>query len=102
MEKDKSYFDGGLLQLIGWKILGFIVTVLTLGICFPWAMCMIYNWETKHTVINGKRLKFDGSAIGLFGLWIKWFLLCIITLGIYSFWVQISLKKWKTKHTSFE
>lgn len=102
MEKEKSYFDGGLLQLIGWKILGFIVTVLTLGICFPWAMCMIYNWETKHTVINGKRLKFDGSAIGLFGLWIKWFLLCIITLGIYSFWVQISLKKWKTKHTSFE
>ena len=102
MDKEKSYFDGGLLQLIGWKILGFIVTVLTLGICFPWAMCMIYNWETKHTVINGKRLKFDGSAIGLFGLWIKWFLLCIITLGIYSFWVQISLKKWKTKHTSFE
>ena len=98
---EKSYFDGGLFQLIGWKILGFLVTICTLGICFPWAMCMVYNWETKHTVIEGKRLKFDGTALGLFGLWIKWFLLCIITLGIYSFWVAISLKKWKTKHTSF-
>lgn len=98
---EKSYFDGGLLQLIGWKILGFLVTVCTCGICYPLAFTMVYNWEVKHTVIDGKRLRFDGSAIGLFGLWIKWLLLIIITLGIYSFWVSISLKKWKTKHTHF-
>ena len=30
-----------------------------------------YNWEIKHTVINGHRLRFDGTAIGLFGNWIK-------------------------------
>lgn len=98
---EKSYFDGGLFQLIGWRILGALVTVLTLGICYPWAFCMVYSWEAKHTVINGKRLRFDGTAIGLFGTWIKWLLLCIITLGIYSFWIQISLKKWQTKHTHF-
>ena len=33
----KSKFDGGLLQLIGWKLLGALITVLTLGICLPWA-----------------------------------------------------------------
>ena len=98
---EKSYFDGGLLQLIGWKIIGLLISLLTAGICYPWAFTMVYNWEVKHTVIDGKRLRFDGSAIGLFGLWIKWLLLIIITLGIYSFWVSISLKKWKTKHTHF-
>ena len=98
---EKSYFDGGLLQLIGWKILGFLVTIFTLGICFPWAFTMIYSWEAKHTVLEGKRLTFDGTAIGLFGQWIKWLLLSIITLGIYSFWIAISLKKWKTKYTHF-
>lgn len=98
---EESYFDGGLLQLIGYKIIGIFVTVITLGICAPWAICMIYNWEAKHTVINGHRLKFDGSAIGLFSNWIKWLLLTIITLGIYSFWLVIALKKWKTKHTHF-
>lgn len=97
-----SYFDGGLLQQIGWSILGFIITVCTLGICFPWALCMIYTWETKHTVINGHRLKFTGTAVQLFGNWIKWFILSIITLGIYSFWMRIALKKWITKHTEFE
>ncbi len=96
-----SYFDGGLLQLICWKILGGIITFLTLGICYPWAVCMEYNWEIKHTVINGKRLYFDGTAMGLFGNWIKWLLLTIITLGIYAFWVGIAIKKWKTKHTHF-
>ena len=97
----KSKFDGGLLSYIGWRILGFVITVCTLGICYPWALCMIYRWQINHTVINGKRLQFNGTAIGLFGLWIKWLLLCVLTFGIYSFWMFISLEKWKVKNTSF-
>lgn len=97
-----SYFDGGLAQKIGWTILGFLVTALTLGICLPWAYCMIYRWETKHTVINGRRLTFDGHAAQLFGKWILWLFLTIITVGIYGFWVSIKLKKWIVKHTRFE
>ena len=62
---------------------------------------MVYNWEVKHTVIDGRRLYFDGTALQLFGNWIKWLLLTIITLGIFSFWLAIALRKWKTKHTHF-
>ena len=99
--KQRSYFDGGLLQLIGWSILGWLVTVVTLGICYPWALCMVYGWRINHTVIEGKRLRFTGSAIGLFGQWIKWLLLTIITLGIYGFWVRIALEKWRVRNTIF-
>lgn len=99
--KGDSYFDGGLLQLLGWSILGWLVTVLSFGICYPWALCMVYGWKINHTVVEGRRLKFTGSAVGLFGNWIKWFLLCIITLGIYSFWLFIALEKWKVKNTTF-
>ena len=28
---------------------------------------MIYNWEIRHTVIEGRRLEFDGTAVQLFG-----------------------------------
>ena len=97
----ESYFDGGLLQLIGWHILGGLVTTFTLGICYPWALCMVYGWKINHTVIEGRRLKFTGTAAGLFGNWIKWLLLCIVTLGIYSLWLRIALIKWKVKHTTF-
>ena len=100
--EEKSYFDGGLLQLIGWRIIGSLITLLTFGICYPWAICLIYKWEAKHTVINGKRLVFTGTAMGLSGSWIKWLLLTIITFGIYSFWLSIKLKQWKIKHTEFE
>ena len=99
--KIESYFDGGLLSLIGWLLLGGFVTVITLGICYPWALCMVYGWKINHTVIEGRRLKFTGSGVGLFGNWIKWFLLTLITLGIYGFWVGIALEKWKVGHTFF-
>lgn len=98
---NESYFDGGLFQLIGWRILGMLISTVTLGICSPWAFCMIYSWEAKHTVICGRRLMFTGRAIQLFGNWIKWMLLTIITLGIYGFWLGIKLRKWKTLHTVF-
>jgi uncharacterized membrane protein YjgN (DUF898 family) len=98
---ETSYFDGGLLQLVGWQIAGTLVTMLTFGICAPWAICMIVSWEKQHTVIQGRRLRFTGSAVGLFGHWIKWLLLSFITLGIYSFWMKIALRKWITKHTVF-
>ena len=97
----ESFFDGKLSQQIGYGILGFLITVLTLGICFPCAICMQYNWKIKHTVINGHRLAFDGKASHLFGRWLLWLLLCIITFGIYSFWVGIALEQWRVKHTHF-
>lgn len=97
-----SYFDGGLLQLIGWKLLGGLLTLVTLGLAYPFALCMIYKWETKHTVINGRRLKFDGTGTQLWGKWIVWTLLTIVTLGIYSFWLTIKSNQWMIKHTHYE
>ena len=96
---NESYFDGKLHQQIGYSILAILITIFTLGICYPFACCMLWKWEAKHTVINGNRLSFDGTAMQLFGNWIKWWLLTIITFGIYSFWLGIKMKQWKTKHT---
>lgn len=96
-----SYFDGGLFQLVMYRIIGTIITVFTFGLGYPFALCLVYGWEIEHTVINGRRLQFNGKAMSLFGHWIKWLFLCVITLGIYTFWLNISLKKWKTKHTYF-
>lgn len=98
---ETSYFDGGLLQYIGYGLLCFLISACTFGLALPWGICLFYGWETKHTVINGKRLVFDGTGAQLFGNYIKWFLLTIITLGIYGFWTAISIRKWKVKHTHF-
>lgn len=98
----ESYFDGGVFQWLGWKILGLLVTGLTLGICYPFAVNWMYSWEAKHTVIDGRRLKFTGSAGGLFGTWILCLLLTFVTLGIYYFWVPLKIRKWREANTFFE
>lgn len=96
-----SYFDGSTLQWIGWRILTNIIITLTLGIAYPWAMCMMTRWEVKHTVINGRRLKFNGNGAQLFGKYILWAFLTLITLGIYSIWFGLGMEKWKVKHTVY-
>lgn len=101
-DEERSYFDGNLWQYLGWTILGGLIAGITLGICTPWAVCMIQSWKAKHTVIDGHRCQFDGNAFQLFGTWIKWVLLIIVTLGIYSFFIPIRMTKWVTKHTHFQ
>lgn len=101
LENKVSYFDGGLLEYIFYTILGGVITAITFGICFPWALCLIYKWKINHTVVEGKRLQFHGTAIGLFGNWIKWLFFLIITFGIYGFWLHIKLEQWKVKNTTF-
>jgi uncharacterized membrane protein YjgN (DUF898 family) len=91
-------FNGGALSYFGMKLLAALVTTVTLGICYPWAVVMQYRWQANHTTVNGAPMRFSGSAVGLFGHWIKWLLLIIITVGIYSFWVFPRMTKWIVEH----
>lgn len=94
-------FDGGAGTYLGTVLLGFLITVLTLGICYPFSLVLMQRWRCKHTYIDRQQLVFTGSAAGLFGQWIKWFLLSVITVGIYLFWVTPKLQKWITENTEF-
>lgn len=96
--ENKTYFDGKFWPLFGRQILGGLISSITLGICTPWAICMIYEWEINNTVIEGRRLEFVGKPVNLLGNWIKWILLTIVTLGIYGFYIPVQLRKWKVKN----
>ena|SRR3990167_5878923 len=88
MAKSKNFvFDGGAGTYLGTAILAFFITVLTLGIAYPYALVLMQRWKAKHTYIKGFQL--------------KWFFLTIITLGIYGFWVYPRLQRWIVEHTDF-
>lgn len=97
-----SYFDGGVLDLIGWKILAFFITVISFGIAAPWAKCMLYSYQIRHTVYNGKRLKFEGTGGDLFVNIFKWVFFSIITLGLYTFVIPVKKTKWVISNIHFE
>jgi uncharacterized membrane protein YjgN (DUF898 family) len=94
-------FDGGAATYFGTALLGMLITIVTLGICYPFALVLRERWRAKHSYIDGRRLDFTGSAMGLFGNWIKWLILIIVTIGIYAFWVGPRIAAWKWKHTDF-
>lgn len=101
-EEESSYFDGGYWAYIGYSILVGFVTVITLGIAFPWMCCLLQRWKAKHTVICGKRMYFDGTGLQLLGNYLLWWFLSLITLGIYGLWLSINIRKWVAKHTHYE
>ena len=94
-------FDGGAGNYLGTALLGALITIFTLGICYPFALVLRERWKAKHSYIDGQQLIFTGSALGLFGNWIKWFLLIVVTVGIYSFWVVPRLTQWTWQNTGF-
>ena len=97
----ESYFDGKTIQMLGWRLLGLLLTGITLGIGAPWAHCMILRWEARHTVINGKRLCFTGHGLQLLGKFLLWGLLTLITFGIYAIFIPVRMHKWRVSHTQF-
>lgn len=72
MEKQNSYFDGGLAQLVGYRILGFFVTICTLGICLPWHFAWFITGKSNTPSLRVKGwdltgLQFSFLATGLSG-----------------------------------
>jgi uncharacterized membrane protein YjgN (DUF898 family) len=98
----RFHFGGGAATYLGTGVLALLITVGTLGICYPFGLVLLERWRAKHTYIDGQRLTFTGSGWGLFGLWVKWFLLILITFGVYSLWVIPRVQKWKIEHTDFD
>jgi uncharacterized membrane protein YjgN (DUF898 family) len=101
-EGNRFMFDGGAATFWGTALLAGFVTLITLGICYPFGVVLMQRWQAKHSSIDGRRLVFTGSAWGLFGNWLKWWFLTVITLGIYGFWVIPRLTRWKWENTSFD
>ena len=96
---NNSYFDGGLLGLVGINILRGLITLATFGIGAAWGEKMVIEWESKHTVIDSRRLIFTGTGGSLFVKYLVWGLLSSITCGIFALFVPVKSIKWQTERT---
>lgn len=95
-------FDGRARDFFFIGLAAFIISVITLGFGFPWAIVMVHKWRARHTLLEGKRLNFKGQGSALFGKYIIWYILTFITLGIYSIAVYPRFQKWIAENTVYE
>jgi uncharacterized membrane protein YjgN (DUF898 family) len=87
-------FTGGVLPIFLFPFWAIPFLLITLGIAFPWVICIVLRWICKNTTVGEKHLTFKGTGGGLFGRYIIWWLLSIITLGIYNFWSIRNQIRW--------
>ena len=101
-EKYQSYFDKKVSEYILLHIKMLLLGILTLGLAYPWIICIKQKATCKHTVICGKRLKFIGDPKELIDHWILWWILIVITFGLYSLVVKIRFERWITANSLFD
>ncbi len=98
----ESVFTGGAFMnaLIEW--VSALVTLLTLGICYPFMACRKLKWKASHTFIDGRQQYFDGNGLQFMGKYMLLLFLSVITLGIYYvLCAKVAIEKWRTLHTHF-
>jgi len=101
MPKGNFEFKGtglGFLWLYIWTC---VLTLLTIGLFFPWAMSATQTWIAKNTYVDGKQCTFKGTGVGFFGNWLLILILTLITIGIYAPWGYCRVKKWIVNNTYF-
>ena len=94
-------FKGTGLNYLWLAIWTGILTVLTLGLAWPWSYTAKQKWLAAHTYIDGSQLTFNGTGMGFFGTWLLVVFLSIITLGIYFPWGYCRIKRWQTNNLYF-
>jgi len=77
------------------------LTIITLGIFFPWSIVAQLKWLAANIFIDGKRLCFKGTGGGYVANWILIMVFSIITLGIYIPWGLVRIYRWVLSNTYF-
>ncbi len=101
MASGKFEFKGNGLSFWWLMIWTSVLTIITLGLYFPWAYVQQLKWIFSNVYINGKRLVFKGSGAGFFGNYLLIFILTIITFGLYSPWGVCRIMRWTWNNTYF-
>jgi tetratricopeptide (TPR) repeat protein len=103
MNGKRVNFTGTGGQLFGLILVHFILlTILTLGLYWPWAMCRFFRWRAQHTLVGNRTSQFTGSGIGflLFCL-VHLLILPLLTLGLYYFYGLYRVYAWREQHTRY-
>ncbi len=78
-----------------------VITIITIGLFWPWAYSARQRWIAERSYIDGKQLTFKGTGIGIFGTFLLIMLLTIITFGIYGPWAYCRIKRWQFNNLYF-
>ena len=86
--KKETYFvkfHGSYKQYLGLSLYNIVLTIITLGIYYPWAKCAIRKFLWQETEIAGSRFEWHGTGKEMFRGFIKAYLLLGGIIAIINF-----------------
>ena len=98
----KSGFTATVFELFSEKLLLMWVSLVTLGIAYPWLKCHYESFKASKTYVKGRRLVFVGKGGELAKKYFLWAFLSVITFGIFSIIVSDKMHKWVVEHTHYD
>lgn len=99
----KSEFTGSAVEYFGVNFAVVFLSIITLGIAYPFMHAMRLKWIRTRTFIQGRKLTFDGKGAQLLGKYLLWLLLTLVTLGIYGILcLPLNMNRWEASHTHIE
>ncbi len=82
MNDHKFYFHGEGAKLFGIVIVNLLLTLLTLGLYYPWAKAAILQYMYKETELSGSRFTFHGTGKEMFKGFIKAVGIFVVIYGV--------------------
>jgi uncharacterized membrane protein YjgN (DUF898 family) len=95
-------FDGDVTGYLGTRLLALLLTVVTLGFGFPYAVVLVQRWNARHLTLGGSRLVFTGRAGDLLRQWVVWWPCVLLTVGFYAFAVFPRVIRWVWDNTDYQ
>jgi uncharacterized membrane protein YjgN (DUF898 family) len=81
---------------------GFFLSILTLGLYYPFFATRRYAFMTANSYLGNKKFDFDGKGRELFGPFVLALLLTLPTLGLYWYWYLAKKRRLFWEHTTFD
>ena len=98
-------FTGQGGDLLVTMLVGYLLSIVTLGIYLPWFLCNFQRLFLAKLAIledgnTAGSFSFAGTGGELIGQFLLGILLLIVTFGIYAAWFQVSLMQFFARHTT--
>jgi len=93
----KFTFHGSYTQYLGLSLYNLLLTVVTLGLYYPWAKCAIRNFLMQETEVDGSRFEWHGTGKEMFKGFIKAYLIfgtLLLTIQFGPMFLPPSLVLW--------
>jgi uncharacterized membrane protein YjgN (DUF898 family) len=84
-------YRGVLSELFSKYVIGFVLTILTLGIYGSWFTVDIRKYVLSKIRFGSAQFDYTGEGMELFIINLKGIILSVLTLNIYSFWYMKNL-----------